>query len=53
MMDQNLYRELYLRLFNRVTDALIALEQRNYGQTEDILKQAQLECESIYIEHAP
>lgn len=44
------YEKMYYHLFNAVTDALNALEQKNYGQAEEILKAAQQESEEIYLE---
>lgn len=44
-----LYEKMYYQLFNAVTDALNALERRNYGQAEEILKAAQQEGEEIYL----
>ena len=43
------YKTMYFHLFNRITDALRALEQQNYGQAEALLKQAQQEGEEAYI----
>ena len=40
----------YTLLFNRVTDAIKALEQQNYGTARDILVKAQQEAEELYIE---
>ena len=44
------YKKLYYTLFNRITDALEELEQRDYGQAAETLKSAQLETEELYIE---
>lgn len=44
------YQELYFHLFNAVTDALAALEQKNYGMAEELLKRAQRETEEIFVE---
>lgn len=44
-----MYQALYYYLFNKVTDALTAMEERNYGQAEQILKQAQQHTEELYI----
>ena len=43
------YRKLYLRLFNRVTDALENMAKRNYIAAEHILVAAQQECEELFI----
>ena len=40
----------YTLLFNRVTDAIKALEQQNYGTAKDMLVKAQQEAEELYIE---
>ena len=42
------YQTLYPYLFNRVTDAVAALQARNYGAAEDILKSAQQDTEERY-----
>lgn len=39
-----MYKKMYLKLFNAVTDALEAMERRNYGQAEDLLKRGQQEA---------
>ena len=39
----------YTRLFNGVTDALKALQKRDYGKAEDLLIRAQQDAEEIYI----
>ncbi len=44
-----MYKKMYLELFNHVTDALEAMEQRNYGQAEDLLKRGQQEAEELYL----
>ena len=44
------YRKMYLKLFNAVTDAVVQLEKQNYGVAAQILKDAQTECEEIFIE---
>ena len=41
--------KLYTTLFNAVTDALRALEKRNYGSAEEILIHAQLITEGMFI----
>ena len=43
MMSQ--YKNVYLHLFNAVTDAILALQERNYGLAEQILVRAQQEAE--------
>lgn len=44
-----MYKKMYLKLFNAVTDALEAMERRNYGQAEDLLKRGQQEAEELYL----
>lgn len=44
-----IYEEMYYHLFNAVTDALTSLAERNYGQAESLLKQAQQDVEEIYL----
>lgn len=44
------YRKMYLHLFNAVTDALTELEQFDYNKATSHLKQAQIECEALYIQ---
>ena len=41
---------MYLHLFNRVTDALAALAQGERTAAEKILKQAQCDCEELYMD---
>lgn len=43
------FKKMYLTLFNRITQALDALEQNNYGTAADILKHAQIETEELYL----
>ena len=43
------YKQMYLKLFNAVTDAIEQMEQKNYGIAENLLKNAQSECEEIFI----
>ena len=45
-----MYQEMYTHLFNAVTDALAALEAHNYGQAEQLLRQAQLWTEERYLQ---
>ena len=44
------YAKLYTGLFNRITDALDAISQCNYGQAKTILEQAQLNAEEQYMQ---
>ena len=45
------YSKLYFHLFNAVTDALLAMEQQNYGQAATLLKAAQQETEEMYMDN--
>ena len=49
-MDE--YKEPYLLLFNRITDALAELEKQNYGTARELLRQAQIDAEELYISEA-
>ena len=44
------YKTMYLHLFNRVTDAVNALETMNFGQAKALLICAQQEAEERYLE---
>ena len=44
-----MYQEMYTHLFNAVTDALSAIDDRNYGQVEELLKQAQQDAEERFL----
>lgn len=46
----DIYKALYTRIFNAVTDALDALDSQNFGQAKHLLMQAQLDCEALYIQ---
>ena len=46
----DLYKTLYLRLFNRVTDALERLERGDAEGARALLVSAQQEAEAIYME---
>ena len=46
------HEKMYYHLFNAVTDALKALERRDYGHAEELLKTAQQETEEIYLEQS-
>ena len=43
------YKNLYLKLFNSVTDGINALENFDGVKALQILKQAQIDCEELYI----
>ncbi len=40
----------YTHLFNAVTDALLALEQQNYGKAKELLIEAQQTSEELWLE---
>ena len=44
------FPKYYTHLFNRITDALEALQKQNYIQAQDILIKAQQEAEEMYLE---
>ena len=52
------YKKMYFTLFNKVTDAIILLEDEsdirfdNVSIAIEILKNAQIECEDVYINTA-
>ena len=48
--EMEIYKKMYYRLFNSITDALAALEQQNFGATAEILRQAQIDSEEIYLD---
>ena len=43
------FPKYYTRLFNGVTDALEALQERNYIKAQDILIKAQQDAEELYL----
>ena len=43
------YRQMYLMLFNSITDALENMDRQNYGFARDALKRAQQETEAIFM----
>ena len=44
-----IYKKMYLRLFNRVTDAIELIKEGKGAQAEELLIAAQQETEEIYI----
>ena len=48
-MNVDEYKESYLLLWHAVDDALKAMEDRNYGQAEELLKKGQQDAEEAYI----
>ena len=48
--EAQVYKNMYLKLFNSITDALTTLDEKDdIFKMAHILKQAQCECEEIYI----
>ena len=48
--EAQMYKNMYVTLFNSVTDALTIIGEKNDTfKSSNILKQAQRECEEIYI----
>ena len=45
-----MFKRMYLRLFNRITDAIEALEHGDVAQAKAILIRAQQDAEQQYIE---
>ena len=45
-----MYEKMYFALFNAVTDALEAMEARNFGQAKDLFIAAQQRCEELYLD---
>ena len=45
-----MFQRMYRMLFNRITDAIEALECRDIEQARSILIRAQQEAEELYIE---
>jgi len=45
-----IYQKMYLLLFNAVTDALSSMEQQNFGQAAQLLKNAQADCEELFLD---
>ena len=47
-MENELYKKMYLHLFNAVTDAI---NEPNYIKRIEMMKQAQIDTEEMYISH--
>ena len=45
-----MYKKMYLLLFNRITDALDALGDRDPAKAAEILRAAQIDAEEIFLE---
>ena len=48
-----MFRKLYFMLFNRVTDAIRALEAGDPALARQLLIHAQRECEEYYLRDGP
>lgn len=49
-MDKELYKKMYLTLFNAITDAIRAMEAEEYERAKRILIKAQQNTETLFIE---
>ena len=47
--NMKMFKEMYLHLFNAISDAVDELVKQNYGNATKILKEAQWKCEDMYI----
>lgn len=45
-----IYKEMYLKLFNAVTDSVAEIENKNYIRAKFLLEKAQAECEEMFVE---
>ena len=45
-----MYKKMYQTMFKAMKEALLQMEQQNYGVAKATLMRAQFECESLYIE---
>lgn len=45
-----MYKEMYYTLFNAITDSLEQMEEKNYLQAATLLKCAQRNAESLFLE---
>lgn len=43
------YKEMYLKLFNSVTDSIEQIRSQNFGMAMEILIKAQQDSEELYI----
>lgn len=46
----NIYKKMYLTLFQAISSALKAMEAQNYGAAKEFLLQGHRDAEDIYIE---
>lgn len=47
-----MYKKMYLRLFNVITDVIARIDEHNFGIAREMLVGAQRECEEIYMEES-
>ena len=45
-----IYKKVYYRLFNGVTDAPEVMEQQNFGTAAQLLRDTQSECEEMFLD---
>ncbi len=45
-----MYKKMYQTMFRAMKEALLQMEQQNYGVAKAMLMRAQFECERLYIE---
>lgn len=43
------FQKMYFALFNAITDALAEIDAMNFGTARELLRQAQIKSEEIYI----
>lgn len=43
------FQKMYFVLFNAITDALAEIDAMNFGTARELLRQAQIKSEEIYI----
>lgn len=53
LWGEKMFRKLYFMLFNRVTDAIRALEAGDPALARQLLIHAQRECEEYYLRDGP
>ncbi len=46
----NLSRKMYIIMFRAVKEAMLQMDQQNYGVAKATLMRAQFECESLYMD---
>ena len=44
-----IWKRMYTLLFNAVTDAVVEMEQQNYGQAKQLLLRGQREAEELFL----